>query len=75
VLKASSLLVALGRALRDVRLERRLSQEALSLRTGVHRNYIGGIERGERRPRVETIAVLAEALDIKVSDLFRLAGA
>jgi transcriptional regulator with XRE-family HTH domain len=43
------------------------------LETGVHRNYIGGIERGERSPSVEAIVKLAEALDVTLSDLFRRA--
>lgn len=64
------LLVGLGRALREARAERRLSQEELGLQTGVHRNYIGGIERGERNPSVTTIATLAEALDVRLSELF-----
>jgi transcriptional regulator with XRE-family HTH domain len=53
--------------------ERRMSQEELSLRTGVHRNYIGGIERAERSPTVVTIGTIANALDVPVSELFRLA--
>lgn len=64
------LLLGLGSALRERRAERRISQEELGLRTGVHRNYIGGIERGERNPSVTTIATLAEALDMRLSDLF-----
>jgi transcriptional regulator with XRE-family HTH domain len=40
----------------------------------VHRNYIGGIERGERNPSVTTIATLADALDMKLSELFARAG-
>lgn len=66
----SILLLGLGSALREVRAERRVSQEELGLRTGVHRNYIGGIERGERNPSVTTIATLADALDLKLSELF-----
>jgi transcriptional regulator with XRE-family HTH domain len=66
----STLLRGLGNALRDVRTDSRLSQEELGLRTGVHRNYIGGIERGERNPSVVTIATLADALGVKLSDLF-----
>jgi transcriptional regulator with XRE-family HTH domain len=65
-----SLLLSLGNALRDARGDNRVSQEELGLRTGVHRNYIGGIERGERNPSVTTIATLAEALDLTLSELF-----
>jgi len=67
----STLLAGLGRAVREARGELRISQEELSLRTGVHRNYIGGIERGERNPSVVTIARLADALDVPTSELFR----
>jgi len=72
--ESSNLLPDLGNALRDARTDGRLSQEELGLRTGVHRNYIGGIERGERNPSVTTIATLADALDLKLSELFARAG-
>ena len=65
-----TLLLGLGDVLREARAESRISQEELGLRTGVHRNYIGGIERGERNPSVTTIATLADALDVKLSELF-----
>jgi transcriptional regulator with XRE-family HTH domain len=64
------LLRALGVAVREARKRERLSQEALSLSTGVHRNYIGGLERAEREPTVRTIASLARGLGCNVSDLF-----
>jgi transcriptional regulator with XRE-family HTH domain len=63
-------LKALGRTLAEIRRERGLTQESLSLTTGIHRNYIGGIERGERSPTVETIAVLADALGVSLGELF-----
>lgn len=69
------LLVSLGLAFAEVRRERGLTQEELSLATGVHRNYIGGIERGERSPTVEKIATLAQALGVSLSDLFARAEA
>jgi len=59
----------LGRALQEVRDQRGLTQEALSLETGVHRNYIGGIERGERSPSVVAVVKLADALGVSLSDL------
>lgn len=67
------LVVALGKAIRDLRSERDWSQEELSLRSGVHRNYIGGLERAERRPSIETVGKLAKALDLKPSQVFRRA--
>jgi transcriptional regulator with XRE-family HTH domain len=69
------LLVSLGLALAEVRKERGLTQEELSLATGVHRNYIGGMERGERSPTVEKVAVLARRLDVSLEDLFARAEA
>ena len=64
------LLIALGGAIRTLRFERgHISQERLGLDSGVHRNYIGGIERGEREPTVATIAKLALALDVAPSQL------
>lgn len=69
------LLVALGNAIRDLRDEQRVSQEELGLRCGVHRNYVGGIERAERKPSIVTIARLAEALGLATSDLVARAEA
>ena len=72
--ETQTLLPDLGRALREVRGDRRISQEELGLRTGVHRNYIGGIERGERNPSVTTVAILANELGVTMSELFARAG-
>lgn len=66
-------LQGLGSALHDARERRGLTQEALGLETGVHRNYIGGIERGERSPTVAAVAKLADALEVTLGDLFRQA--
>lgn len=63
------LLTGLGEAIRDLRDELGVSQERLGLESGVHRNYIGGIERAERRPTVATVATLAVTLGIRPSEL------
>lgn len=63
----------LGRALRAFRSECDFSQEQLSLDTGIHRNYIGGIERGERSPTVLVVAKLAGALGVSLVDVFQRA--
>jgi len=66
-------LPGLGKALRALREDRDLSQEQLSHETGIHRNYIGGIERGERSPTVAAVAALADALGVPLDDLFKRA--
>ncbi len=64
---------ALRQALGDrVRLRRReigLSQEDLGFECGLHRTYIGAIERGETNLTIENIAVLAITLHCEMSDL------
>ena len=60
---------ALGASVRARRRELGLSQDSLAAKTGLHRTYIGGIERGERNVSLLNICVLAAALSTSVSDL------
>lgn len=69
----SDALCALGRAVRDIRAERGMSQDALARRIGVHRTYLGGIERGERNVSYENLLRVAEALAVPLSELQRRA--
>lgn len=62
-------LLALGAAIRQKRLQLGWSQEELADRTGLHRTYIGGIERGERNVAVKNIQAIAEALGVPASTL------
>jgi transcriptional regulator with XRE-family HTH domain len=59
----------LARNLRQLRAERGLSQEELGDLVGLHRTYIGSVERGERNISIDNIARLAEAFGIKLSKL------
>lgn len=62
---------AFGARVRDLRHRRGWSQEDLAERAGLHRNYVGGIERGERNPALDNIWALADALGVRPEDLFR----
>lgn len=62
---------ALGRAIRRLRHERRLSIETLALNAGVHPTYLSGIERGVRNPTWTKLGALAEALGLSVSVIAR----
>ena len=59
-----------GSRLRQLRDERGYSQEELAERAGLHRNYVGGVERGERNVALENIVKLAKALSVPPRDLF-----
>lgn len=56
--------------LRKMRHERNLSQEALADLAGIHRNYLGGIERCERNVGLDNLQKLAVALNVPVAELF-----
>ena len=60
---------ALGAALRDFRESSGISQEALADRAGLHRTYVGGVERGERNPSFESLTRLLHALDVSWVEL------
>lgn len=64
---------ALGRAIRRSRDRRGFSQEELAQRCGLHRTYVGGIERGERNPSYTNILRIAEALGERPSGLIAAA--
>jgi transcriptional regulator with XRE-family HTH domain len=61
--------IAFGKAVRTLRETTGLSQEALADRAGVHRTYLGGIERGERNLSLANILRVADALGVRPSEL------
>lgn len=65
----SSAQLALGNAVKRLRIRRGISQEELGLRSRMHRTYVGGIECGIRNPSYMKLAQLASALEVPLSEL------
>lgn len=63
--------VRVGVNIRASRKERKLTQEELAHRSGLHPVELGRAERGTRDLRVSTVAKIARGLDIEASDLLR----
>ena len=59
----------LGRAVRVLRASRGLSQEGLGGRAGLHRNYVGAIERGEINPTFATLLRVSRGLRLSLPEL------
>ncbi|HZF86376.1 MAG TPA: helix-turn-helix transcriptional regulator [Burkholderiaceae bacterium] len=62
-------LAALGAAIRRVRLDRGISQEALAHMSAIDRAYMSSIERGKQNPGVVSVIEIATALGISVAEL------
>ena len=60
-----------GRNLRAYRIARGYSQEAFAEVLGVHRTYMGGLERGERNLTLRSLERIAERLNVPVLELLR----
>lgn len=63
------ILVKFGKRVREERLKQGFSQEKLASKAGVHRTYIGMIERAEKNITLENIAKIAKALDVELNEL------
>jgi transcriptional regulator with XRE-family HTH domain len=65
--------VALGRAIKRLRAERGVSQEAFAAQSGLHRTYMTQLEGGKRNPSLSTIEQVAEALGLDTGELLAAA--
>ena len=66
----SNILQKFGNKVRQLRLEKGLSQEELAYKAGLHRTYIGMIERAEKNITLLNIEKIAHALDSSINNLF-----
>jgi transcriptional regulator with XRE-family HTH domain len=66
--------VALGRAIRELRLEHDLTQEALAHVAGITVGHLSKIERGQSNPTWETVTGIAAGLGLSMADLAKRSG-
>jgi len=65
--KKEEILIAFGKRVKEERLKVGISQEELAARAGVHRTYIGMVERAEKNITLINIEKIAKALNITIS--------
>jgi transcriptional regulator with XRE-family HTH domain len=71
-MEQASVVKEVGLRIRHLRVSRvgRMTQEDLSERAHISVSFLSMIERGERSPHLETLAKIAEALEVRLADLF-----
>jgi transcriptional regulator with XRE-family HTH domain len=60
-----------GKRVRTLRLKNGWSQEELADNVGLHRTYVGAIERGEQNVSIDNLAKLAKVLGVSLEELFK----
>lgn len=67
----TNILSAYGLTIRKIRQSQNISQEGFADLCGLHRTYISDVELGKRNVSLENIEKMADALNIKVSEIFK----
>jgi len=65
------LAMVLAKNIRELRYQLNISQEELAERCGLHRTYVGSVERAERNVTLSSLETLAQALNVSVVDLLK----
>lgn len=66
-------LVSIGQVVRELRMDKGLSQEGLAHEAGIDRSYAGGIERGEHNITILNLLKVCRCLNVSMSELLKLA--
>ncbi|MBE0471625.1 MAG: helix-turn-helix transcriptional regulator [Methyloprofundus sp.] len=66
---SSKIIAILSENILRLRTNIGLSQEELAFKSGLHRTYIGAVERGERNITISSLELIANALDVKLTTL------
>lgn len=66
------ILIEFGKRLRELRMSQNLTQEDLAEKSGLHKNYIGMVERGERNPSLINLEILSKAFGLSISKFLEI---
>ncbi len=66
---SKNILTKFGKHLKIIRQKESLTQKEFALKSGLHTNYIGMIERGERNPSLKNLEIIANTFNISLSEL------
>jgi transcriptional regulator with XRE-family HTH domain len=69
--ETADVLTCIGRRIRQLRTEKKLTLQALGERTGLSTSMLSLLERGKTGPSIGTLVVIASALEAQMSDLLR----
>lgn len=69
MLSKSNLTIIAAENIKNMRVDLGLSQEELAARSGLHRTYIGGVERGERNITLKSLERIALALNVTPAEI------
>ena len=67
----NDILTQFGCRVKELRTKNKLTQEQFAQKTGLHKNYIGMVERGERNPSLINIQIIAKGLNVTISELMK----
>lgn len=67
----NKILVNFGKQVKNIRLQKGWSQEDLAKKCGLHRTYIGSIERSERNVSLINVDKIATALGVPINNLLK----
>lgn len=68
-MKSNEIEEAFGRTLRRLRTERGITQDALSIESGLDRSFLSKLENGHKQPTLYTMVRIAEVLQVSVTQL------
>jgi len=69
--KLDTTVVQVGRRIKQLRKAQKISQQELGERARLNYKYIGGVERGERNPSVESLVKIARGLKVDAGEFFK----